>query len=95
MKSDLTNSLESGEKSEPQFIRRADGRIERICEHGVGHTVDISGVRYVDFDDERSVSAWWSHGCDGCCSEYVGAFQQAAKAVIELNREALDRLATL
>ena len=38
-----------------QFSRRADGRIEWHCEHGIGHTVwypkGSNGI----------------HGCDGCC----------------------------
>ena len=40
-----------------EFRRRVDGRIEWVCEHGVGHTVwwpkHLDGV----------------HGCDGCCKE--------------------------
>ena len=40
---------------------RSDGRLERTCEHGVGHPVG-------------SVGPWESwmgvHGCDGCCSKW-------------------------
>ena len=40
--------------------RRADGRVEWVCEHGVGHTVynpnDWGEYTYV-------------HGCDGCCTK--------------------------
>lgn len=36
---------------------RADGRIEWLCEHGVGHTVFAP----VDMD--------FVHGCDGCCKD--------------------------
>ena len=36
---------------------RLDGRIEWVCEHGIGHTIwhpkNSSGV----------------HGCDGCCKK--------------------------
>lgn len=34
---------------------RADGRIEWVCEHGVGHTIYSPNGDYI-------------HGCDGCCS---------------------------
>ena len=41
---------------------RVDGRIEWICEHGVGHTV------YNPMDwGEYSMG----HGCDGCCSRLI------------------------
>lgn len=33
---------------------REDGRIEAVCEHGVGHTIQAKKGDYV-------------HGCDGCC----------------------------
>jgi len=43
-------------------IRRADGRIEWICEHGVGHTIEVP-------KGKEDSEAWWSHGCDGCCGK--------------------------
>ena len=39
-----------------EFYKRLDGRIEWICEHGVGHTVW----------HPEGLDA--SHGCDGCCN---------------------------
>ncbi len=41
-----------------QLNWRADGRLEFVCEHGVGHTV-------FSMDDH------WIHGCDGCCNDLV------------------------
>lgn len=38
-----------------EFLERADGRIEWVCKHGVGHT-----VWYPKGSDA-------THGCDGCC----------------------------
>lgn len=36
---------------------RGDGRVEWICEHGVGHTI-------------YNPNYWEDvHGCDGCCSK--------------------------
>ena len=35
---------------------RADGRVERVCEHGVGHPTPTSARLYDGV-----------HGCDGCC----------------------------
>ena len=37
---------------------RADGRLEWVCEHGIGHTV-------------FSMNEDWIHGCDGCCKDLV------------------------
>jgi hypothetical protein len=39
------------------LLTRMDGRIEWLCEHGVGHTV---------WFPRGSDSV---HGCDGCCRE--------------------------
>ena len=38
-------------------IKRADGRIEQLCEHDIGHT--ISSPRRGKYE--------LVHGCDGCC----------------------------
>lgn len=39
-----------------EFNQRADGRLEWVCKHSVGHTVwDPSGRPLI-------------HGCDGCCN---------------------------
>ncbi len=39
------------------IFRRMDGRIEWLCDHGVGHTIwHPRGSDLV-------------HGCDGCCSK--------------------------
>ena len=40
---------------ESELLKRIDGRIEWICEHGVGHTI---------WFPEGSDGV---HGCDGCC----------------------------
>jgi len=45
------------------LIWRADGRLEWMCRHGVGHTVfapEVKQTNGVVFRD-------WVHGCDGCC----------------------------
>ena len=41
---------------------REDGRVEWVCKHGVGHTISVPK----EYEYE---SAWWSHGCDGCCTD--------------------------
>ena len=43
---------------------REDGRLERMCKHGIGHTVG--------HQDPEQLSDWsmWVHGCDGCCHRY-------------------------
>ena len=42
---------------------RSDGRVERMCEHGVGHTRFVPR-RLADQE------AYWVHGCDGCCKKW-------------------------
>lgn len=43
---------------------REDGRLERHCEHGIGHTVGhAEGAEVMQRAD-------WVHGCDGCCSRW-------------------------
>ena len=52
---------------------REDGCLERLCEHGVGHTVGSSR----DNDPRLKEPYFWVHGCcaglDGkpCCSDYL------------------------
>lgn len=55
------------DKPSKEFLVRADGRIEWLCEHGVGHTV---------WYPELSESV---HGCDGCCAELVMPKTENAK----------------
>lgn len=50
------------------YLRRADGRLEQLCEHGVGHTVAIDRAIIMSVATEKDKAAWWSHGCDGCCA---------------------------
>lgn len=45
-----------------QFGRRSDGRLEWFCEHGIGHTISVP-------EEYKDESAWWIHGCDGCCNK--------------------------
>ena len=60
-------------------VMRGDGRIEIQCQHGIGHTTYESAVRcaeqYGEITKDRSnedgvISAWLSHGCDGCCRNF-------------------------
>ena len=43
---------------------REDGRLERHCEHGIGHPVGHVDWRKVG---DRPT---WIHGCDGCCAKW-------------------------
>ena len=41
---------------------REDGRLERVCEHGIGHPVGHKRGYLLRVDGV--------HGCDGCCRAY-------------------------
>lgn len=44
-------------------IIREDGRVERLCSHGVGHPIGHT----------RRWEKWMEmHGCDGCCCFFEG-----------------------
>lgn len=63
---------------------REDGRVELICEHGIGHTTYKSAVMVADkykewetewgkengMTREDGISTWMVHGCDGCCKHW-------------------------
>ena len=52
-------------KKVPYDIVREDGRLEKLCEHGIGHTVGHKNPKMLDND-------WvWVHGCDGCCFKFA------------------------
>lgn len=63
----MTKATKEPDTDQPDFIYdivREDGRLERLCPHGIGHTVghrDASQLR------DRYT---WVHGCDGCCNDY-------------------------
>lgn len=48
-----------------EFLRRASGLIEAVCEHGVGHPVWES---IKQMEEATGDSTWGIHGCCGCCS---------------------------
>ena len=56
------------------LVIRPDGRIEQLCEHGIGHTI---GHRDLAKYDDPSI---WVHGCDGCCATWSRARTSAAPA---------------
>lgn len=46
------------------YLKRADGRIEFVCKHGVGHTIDAPK------EYKKKLGKYWNmHGCDSCCSK--------------------------
>lgn len=68
----MTSYLDWATRKDVQ--RRADGRLEWVCSHGVGHTVWIPSHIYKTVEtlkagDQEKIDAWFSHGCDGCCKE--------------------------
>lgn len=45
------------------YYPRADGRMERLCPHGIGHP-DSDAASF----QAKTRGQWvWVHGCDGCC----------------------------
>jgi hypothetical protein len=46
------------------YTIRTDGRIERVCQHGVGHTIG-------HINKALEQESWvFTHGCDGCCHTF-------------------------
>jgi hypothetical protein len=45
------------------LLVRGDGRVERVCKHGVGHCIGV--MPWVRWQPWMSV-----HGCDGCCEQF-------------------------
>lgn len=60
-------------RHEMEFQYRADGRIEWVCEHGVGHTIYSPNDNYV-------------HGCCSCCF-YITYKQVEGFTKYWINRE--------
>lgn len=58
---------------------RADGRVELICIHGIGHTMAIPKM----YDTDKDRNAWWSHTCDGCCKMRDGIYNIQSKEEYE------------
>jgi hypothetical protein len=53
---------------------RSDGRIERHCEHGIGHTVG-------HLDNRKLAEKFiWVHGCDGCCDGWPCEKEEQSKS---------------
>lgn len=56
------------------IVNRGDGRIERTCKHGIGHTILSNGFdtytarQLLLTDANASEVINFIHGCDGCCT---------------------------
>lgn len=62
----------------PFDLVREDGRLEKTCEHGVGHTVGhLRGY----LKEAESI-----HGCDGCCKDYELQEEQEERPDYPLDR---------
>lgn len=53
-----------GNRNDWPYFPRADGRMERLCPHGVGHS-DPDAARWLN--KVAPGLAADVHGCDGCC----------------------------
>lgn len=60
--SELSDRLKEKMKQLQADTIREDGRLERHCKHGIGHTVGHVNHAMI-YDKHFDV-----HGCDGCCS---------------------------
>jgi hypothetical protein len=58
----MSESLQEKVRRLKVDLVREDGRLERLCKHGVGHTV--GHVNHAEIYDKYA----FMHGCDGCCS---------------------------
>lgn len=53
-----------GNREDWPYFPRADGRMERLCPHGVGHS-DPNNTRWLQKIAPHLAPG--IHGCDGCC----------------------------
>ena len=62
----LRTQLKTKMKRLQADVIREDGRLERTCKHGVGHTVGHISKKKLDWTDSV-------HGCCGehCCKDYI------------------------
>ena len=68
-----------------QKYLRADGRVELICTHGIGHTMAVPTA-------EKDNEDWWSHTCDGCCKMRDGIYNiQSIEEYEEWKKKDLTR----
>lgn len=57
------NPHDDSRRMSEDLVKRGDGRVERLCEHGVGHPIE----KLTENWDERWMGV---HGCDGCCAQW-------------------------
>jgi len=50
---------------EKNIQMRGDGRLEWVCEHGIGHTIAVP--TNWPRPDKGKPDYRYIHGCDGCC----------------------------
>jgi hypothetical protein len=60
---DSDGQWHSFQPRERKHLIRQDGRVEWLCEHGIGHCIG----HVVAWEDWMGV-----HGCDGCCVNREG-----------------------
>lgn len=65
---------------------RGDGRIEWVCEHGVGHTI---------WAPKEQGDAGYVHGCDGCCADLKINKGYSIKWNVEFSTEYMEYLLNL
>ena len=51
------------------YLQRADGRIEWVCQHGIGHTVAVPEEKLRGKGKDRKLL--FVHGCDSCCEPMI------------------------
>lgn len=49
-----------------EYVHRASGLVEQLCEHGIGHPTPQS---VAEMEQRTGQQSWDVHGCDGCCQE--------------------------
>lgn len=78
-------------------IRRENGLIENVCEHGVGHP-SYGSAHFQSLWRDQDVDPWLIHGCDGCCrtlewKEYaLRNSVEASNQIVLAQRRMIDAL---
>ena len=73
-------------------VRRENGLLEAVCEHGVGHPIygSVDWIAQANNYDREDRNALGIHGCDRCCHDHEWQISTLKESVRIANAMLLD-----